>query len=260
MLVDQDHGTGGNLLGLGLGLGHRVASLLCQVVEVLLVLVGAGGLQQAAAREILKAGVDQLQTDFVIAGAAGLMGVEGSGRGVIQVDGGDNANFHAQLVVDLLGDGLVNPGGCFVHIDGAGVSLVAGGNRGSGGSGVGGEAVGIVGHNGTDRLKAHEVQRLRAVQHRALVVVQAGNGLHIVAVGHGPKIVRRGLELREAHAVTDEQEHILGSLDGLVRGGLARQCVDRSRVCLNRAGATVFDGSGAAGKQSGRQSERQGDC
>ena len=186
------------------------------------------------------------------------MGVEGCGSGVVQVDRGDDAHLHPQLLVNLLGDRLINLGGCFVHIDGAGVGLVASGDRGGGGSGVGSEAVGIVGHNGTNRFKAHEIQRLGAVQHRTLVVVQAGNYLHIVAVGHGPEIVRRGLELGKAHAVSDEQEHILGCLDGLVRGSLARQRVDRACVCLNRASASVFGGSGTASKQSGCQ--RQSQC
>ena len=76
--------VGVHLLGLGVGLGHGIARLGRQRIQVLLVPLLARGGEQAAAGEVLKAGVDQLQADFVVAGAAGLVGVEGGGSGVVQ--------------------------------------------------------------------------------------------------------------------------------------------------------------------------------
>ena len=58
MLVDNDDRTGGDLIGLSLGLYHVVARLLCQGIQILLVLVRSGGLFQSASSKILKARVD----------------------------------------------------------------------------------------------------------------------------------------------------------------------------------------------------------
>ena len=192
---------GGDGLGLRLGHDHLVAGVGSQVVEAGLVLVGAGGLQQAAAGKILEIGAHQLLADLVVVGALGLMGVKGGGGGVVQVDGGDDANLPAELRVELFGDGLIGHGGGLIHIDGAGIGLVAGGEGGGGGGGVGAEGTGVVGDGRTGHGEIHEGKGHVAVQN----VVTAG-------VGQSAQIVGGGLELRVAHAVADEQKDILGGL------------------------------------------------
>ena len=69
-----------------------------------------------------------------------------------------------------------------------------------------------IGHGAAGGLEVHEVERDRAVEHGAAVVVEAGLGLHVVVVGEGAEVVGGGLDLRVAHAVADEQEHVLGAL------------------------------------------------
>ena len=258
VLVDDHHGAGGDLLGLGLGGHHVVAGLLGQVVQVLLVALGAVGIQQAAAGEVLKAGVHQLQADVVVVVAAGLVGVEGGGSGVVQVDGGDHADGVALLAVQLLGDGLILHGAGLVHVDGAGVGLVAGGQGGGGGGGVGGEGVGVIGDGGADTLEVHEVQVLGAVQDGAAVVVQAGLGLPVVLVGQGAQIVGRGLDLGIAHAVADKQEHILGRGQGLRGGGQGLHLSGGGgRFLRGGRGGSSAGGQGAAQGEGG-QGEGQG--
>ena len=214
MFVDENDLfiSSGNGLRIGLGESDLVAGSLCQLVQAGLVLVVSGDLLQAAAGEVLKAGVHQLHADFVIVVPAGLMGVEGSGSGMIQVYGADHADLPALLGMELLRDGLIGSGTAFVHIDHAGIGLFAGGDRGGGGSGVRGKGAGVVGHGGAGSLEAHKVQRHRAVQDRAFPGIQlgAGQSLFIIIVGNGTKIVGSGLELRIAHAIANEQEHIFG--------------------------------------------------
>mgnify|MGYP006064335869 CR=1 FL=1 len=258
VLVDEDGllGVGAHLLGVSLGAGHGVAGLGGQRVQVLLVALAAGGGEEAAAGEVLEVGGDHLQADLIVAGAAGLVGVEGGGGGVVEVHGGDDAHGVALLLVELLGDGLVLHRAGLVHVDGPGVGLVAGGDGGGGGGGVRGEGVGVVGDGGAGGLKVHEVEVAGAVQDGALVVVQAGLGLPVVLVGQGAQVVGGGLDLGIAHAVADEQKHILWGFDGLVGQVL----------CLHRRGGAGFggrDGRGAAGGQSGAegrcgQGDRQG--
>ena len=72
------------------------------------------------------------------------MGVEGRRGGVVEVDAGDNADLPAELLVQLLGDGLIGHGAGLVNVDGAGVGLVAGGDGGGGGGGVVVVVVGVV--------------------------------------------------------------------------------------------------------------------
>ena len=219
VLVDDDHGAAGDGLGLLLGHDHIVAGLLGQIIQIGLVALGSVRGEQTAAGEVLEAGLHQLQADVVVVVAAGLVGVEGGGGGVVQVDGGDDAHGVALLAVELLGDGLIFHGAGLVHVDGAGVGLVPGGDGGGGGGGVGGEGVGVVGDGGAGGLEVHEVQVLGAVQNSALVVVQAGSGLPVVLVVEGTQEVAGGLDLGIAHAVADEQEHVLGGLQGLVGVG-----------------------------------------
>ncbi len=138
---------------------------------------------------------------------------------MVQVDGGDDADLPALLVLELLGNGLILDGAGLIHVDGAGVGLVAGGDGGGGGGGVGGEGVGVIGDGGAGSLKVHEVEVLGAVEDGALVVVQTGLGLPVVLVLQGAQVVGGGLDLGVAHAVADEQEDVLGGLDGRGRSG-----------------------------------------
>ena len=134
MLVNDENGAGGDGLGLSLGHDHLIARLSGQIVEAGLVLGGAGGLQQPAAGEVLEAGGHQLLSNFVVVAAAGLMGIESGRGGVVQVDAGNHTDLPAELLPKLFGNGLVSHSGGLIHIDGAGVGLVAGGDGGGGGS------------------------------------------------------------------------------------------------------------------------------
>ena len=172
---------------------------------------------------------------------------------MVQVDRGDDADLIALLGLQLLGDGLVLDGAGLVHVDGAGVGLVAGGDGRGGGGGVGGEGVGVEGDGSAHALKVHEVQVLRAIQDGALVVVQAGLGLPVVLIVQGAQIVGRGLDLGIAHAVADEQEDIFGGLSSLVGHGSGGHGV---LVVGGRSGI------GGTARQSGggeRQGQGRGD-
>ena len=161
---------------------------------------------KAAAGKVVKVGGDQLLANLIVVVAAGLVGVESRGSGVVEVDGRDDADFPVLLVLELLGNGLIGSGAGLVHVDGAGIGLVSGGDGRGGGGGVGAEAVGVVSNSGAYRLKIHKVEVLRAIQLGALVVVQAGLGLPVVLVLQSTQIVRSGLDLGIAHTVADEQE------------------------------------------------------
>ena len=226
MLVDQDYlfVRSGDGLGVGLRVGDLVACVRCKIIETGLVLVGAGDLFQAAAGKVFKAGRYKLFADLIVIVAAGLMGVErGRGR-MVEVDGADDADLPALLAVELFRDRLIRCGAGDVHVDHAGVGLVAGGDGGCRGGRVRRKAARIVGHGRTGNVKIHKVQRLGAIEHRAraVVVAVAGKRLRIVAVCQCAEVVGRSLELRVAHAVADEQEYVLGSLRGfhLLCGGL----------------------------------------
>ena len=255
VLLDDDGlvGVGADGVGLGVGAGHGVAGLLSQLVQVGLVALTSGGVQQAAAGEVVEVGLHHLQADLIVAAAAGLVGVEGGGGGVVQVDGSDHADLIALLGFQLLGDGLVLHGAGLVHIDGAGVGLVSGGNGRGGGGGVGGEGVGVEGDGGAHALKVHEVQVLRAVQDGALIVVQAGLSLPVVLIVQGAQIVGRGLDLGIAHAVADEQEDVLGGLSGLVGHG------GGSHGVLVVGGRSGIGGTARQGGGGERQSQGRGD-
>ena len=250
MLVDDENLAvrGGDLLGPGLGLNDLVARLGGQVVETGLVAVGAGGLEQAAAGKVLEAGLHQFLANLVVAAAAGLVGVERCGGGVVQVDGGDDADFEILLCLELLGDGLIGHGGGLIHVDGAGIGLVAGGDGGGGGGRVGAEGGGVVGHGAAGHGEVHEGEG----------DVSAENA--VVVVSHCAQIVGGGLELGIAHAVADEEEDVLGTSGGLRRGG--GEGLDRRGGCgktgvrglgLSRGGAA------AAGQRSGQRHGGQGE-
>ena len=142
MLVDQDDLfiRRGDSLGVGLRIGDLVARLFRQIIETGLVLVGAGDLLEAAAGKVFKARVYKLLTDLIVIVSAGLMGVErGRGR-MVEVDGADDADLPVLLAMELFRNRLIRCGAGDVHVDHAGVGLVAGGDGGRRGGGVRGEA------------------------------------------------------------------------------------------------------------------------
>ena len=55
---------------------------------------------------------------------------------MVQVDGSDDAHLVTLLGMQLLSNGFVGNGAGLVHVDGAGIGLVAGGNGSCGGSEV----------------------------------------------------------------------------------------------------------------------------
>ena len=180
------------------------------------------------------------------------MGVKSGGCGMVQIDRGDDAHGVALLRVELFGDRLVLDRARLVHVDGAGIGLVPGGDGGGGGGGVGGKGIGVVGHGRAGGFKVHEVQIAGAVQDRALVVVQTGLGLPVVLVGKGSHVVGSGLDLGIAHAVANEQKHIFG------RGGRPAAAVRGGRgAALHIALAAVGGAGGAAGQDRGCQSAQQ---
>ena len=254
VLVDDDGFLciGADGVGLGVGLGHGVAGLLGQLIQVGLVSAAAGGLEQSAAGKVVEARLDQLQADLIVAAAAGLMGIEGGRGGVVQVDGGDDADLPALLGFQLLGNGLILDGAGLIHIDRARVGLVAGGDGGGGGSGVGGEGVGVIGDGGAGSLKVHKVEVLGAVEDGALVVIQAGLGLPVVSVLQGTQVVGGGLDLGVAHAVPDEQEDVFRGLDGRGRSGSQSGGMRFLRLLRDLGGV-----GGAAGQRGGGQGTGQ---
>ena len=253
VLVDDYHRAAGDLLGLSLGLDHMIARLFRQGVQIGLISLGAGGLEQAAAGEVLKAGVDELQADVVVVITAGLVGIEGGRGGMVEVDGGNDAHRIALLGVELFGNGFVGNGAGFVHVDGAGVGLVAGGDGGGGGGGVGGKGVGVISHGGAGGLKVHEVEVLGTVQDGSAVVVQAGLGLPIVGVVQRTQEIGCGLDLGIAHAVANEEKHVFGGFDGGAGGGERLNLGGRRGGGIGRGGRGIAAGSqGHAQRQGGR--------
>ena len=272
VLVNDDDGAVGHRFGVGLGFHHGVARGFCQGVEILLVTLGAGGLEEGAAGEVVEAGVDELQADLIVVVAAGLVGIEGGGRGVVEVHRGDHADFPALLGFELLGNGLIGGGAGLIHVDGAGISLVAGGDGSGRGRRVGAEAVGVIGHGGAGHGEVHKVEVLRAIENGALVIVQAGFSLPVIGIAQGAQVVAGRLDLGIAHAVADEQEDILGRGGRLLlfHGGGRRLFRLRGGICgflLGGVGGGRFfllGGCrliGAAGQQRGaeHQGEKHGD-
>ena len=173
------------------------------VVAVLggdLVVVGAGAvavhLLELAACEILEAGDGQLLADGVVVLTGLLVGIEGGGGGVVDVDRGDDAHLVVLLGVELLGDGLIGHiAGPRTHIDDAALGLVAGGDGSGSGSGVGAERSAVVGGHTAHLGELGEAQL--ALDDSAVV-------LHRTLIESG------GLDLGRTHAVADEEENILG--------------------------------------------------
>ena len=123
---------------------------------------------------------------------------------MVEIDGGDDTDLPALLLLQLFRNGLIFFGPGFVHVDGAGIGLVAGSDGGGGGGGVRREGVGVIGHSRASGLKIHKVQILGTVQLSALVVIQAGLRLPVIRILQRAEIIGGGLNLRIAHAVSNK--------------------------------------------------------
>ena len=122
------------------------------------------------------------------------MSVEGRRRRVVQIHAGEHAYLVAELALQFLGDGLEALGSVRRHVDDPTSRLAARGDGGGRGSGIGAERGAVVGVLGTDDREVHEAHALDGRFFPAL--------LGTVEVG-------RRLNLRVAHAVADEEEHVL---------------------------------------------------
>ena len=257
LLADDDGGTGagGQGFGLGLGLDDGVPGVGGQLVQVGLVFLRAGGLQQRAARKVVKAALDHFQADVIVVVAADLVAVEGRRGGVVEVDAGDDADLVAQLVLELFGNGLIGHGAGLVHVDGTAVGLVAGGDGGGGGSGVRAEAGAVVGLGAAGHGEIDKAQSVLMLQDRAVAA-------HAGAVFQRRQIVVGALDLGVAHTVANEQENVLGRVGGRFgrgflgcgggRGGCGRRGLGRGAFGRARSGA----GRAAAGRQAQRKGRR----
>ena len=166
-----------------------VAGLRGEFVDV--ALVGGGllvvRLGDGAAGEIVIAGIDQIEADFIVFVAAGAMAVEGGGRGVVDGHGRDDTDLLAGLL-RFVGAGIDLAGVVRGHADTAVVGLFTAGDGGSGRGGIRDERVGGTGSGrGVDGEMVDE-------QRFAFGLLQEG-------LRHGA--------LRGGHTVADEQEHIL---------------------------------------------------
>ena len=197
-ILGNDQGlacTGGQSRCTGLSSDHVVTCVGSHGM-----VVGAGTvavhLLELAAGKVLKAGVCQFHADLVVVLAGLLVGIEGSGGGVVDVHGGDHANLIAFLGVQLFSDGLVGHiAGPGAHIDDAALGLVAGGDGGGGGSRIRAEGGAVVGGHAAHLREAGKAQV--SLGHSAVVV-------------HGALVEACRLDLGSAHAVANEQENVLG--------------------------------------------------
>ncbi len=204
------------------GVVQGEAVLLGDFQQILLGLVRAGGLQEAAAaQEIHHVAGQALHGDVIIGAALGGFGIVGRGGGMVQGHAGDHAHLHAGFL-GIFGDDLVSVLGVglkallallIAHVDAARQDAVAGGHGGGGGGAVRGKAGGIIGEHLAGHRESGEAQRCL---HRRFAL----------SILLGAKEVLRGRGLGIAHAVADKEEDVLGSLGGsLCRkgGGDAQQ-------------------------------------
>ena len=226
-ILGNDQGlacTGGQGSCTGLGGDHVITGVGSHGV-----VIGAGAiavyLLELAAGKVLKAGVCQLHADLVVVLAGLLVGIEGSGGGVVDVHGGDDTHLIALLGVQLFGDGLVGHiAGPRAHIDDAALGLVAGGDGGGSGSGIRAEGGAVVGGHAAHLREAGKTQV--SLGHSAVVV-------------HGALVKACGLDLGSAHAVADEQENVLGLFEH-VQQTVLFVCCGRS---IRLGGVSGYGGS-----------------
>ena len=226
-ILGNDQGlacTGGQSRCTGLGSDHVVTGVGSHGM-----VVGAGTvavhLLELAAGKVLKAGICQLHADLVVVLAGFLVGIEGSGGGVVDVHGGDDAHLIALLGVQLFGDGLVGHiAGPRAHIDDTALGLVAGGDGGGGGSGVRAEGGAVIGGHAAHLREAGKTQV--SLGHSAIVV-------------HGALVEACGLDLGSANAVANEQENVLGLFEH-VQQTVLFVCCGRS---IRLGGVSGYGGS-----------------
>ena len=208
------------------------------VVAVLggdLVVVGAGAvavhLLELAAGKVLEAGDGQLLADVVVVLAGLLMCIEGSGGGVVDVDGGDDAHLVVLLGMELLGDGLIGHiAGPGTHIDDAALGLVAGGDGSGSGSGIGAERSAVVGGHAAHLGELSEAQL--ALDDSAVILYRT-----LIESG--------GLDLGRTHAVADEEENILGFSAEHAQQSVLFLC------CVGGIGGSSVGGSRRCGQHTG---------
>ena len=218
MLVNNDYLAVGrcNCLCISLLKDNLVAGFFRQFIEAGLVFVGTGDSFETAAGKEFKARGYHFFADFIIVVAAGLMGIERCRRGVVDVDGADDADLPALLAVELLGNRLIGFRAGNVDVNHTGIGFVAGGNRGRSRGRVGRKAAKVVCNSSTRNLKIHKVQRYGASENYAftLVIFDAGKSLDIAVVGNRAEVVGCSLNLRVTHTVSDKQEDVFWRLYG----------------------------------------------
>ena len=176
------------------GARYLVAGIARRLVQIDAVIAGARGVEQAATGEVVEPARNKLLANLAIVLARLLMGVEGRRRRVVQIHAGEHAYLVAELALQFLGDGLEALGSVRRHVDDPAGRLAPRGNGGGRGGGIRAERGAIVGVLGTDDREVHEAHALDGRFFPSL--------LGTVEVG-------RRLNLRVAHAVADEEEHVL---------------------------------------------------
>ena len=193
---------------------------------------------ELAACKVFKAGVCQLHADVVVIFAAFLVGIERCRGSVVDVDRGNDADFVASLLVQLLGNGLIGhitgPG---AHVDDAALGLVAGGDGSRGGSRIRAERSAVVGGHAAHFWELGEAQ------------LRLGD---CTVVGRSALIEPGRLDLSRAHAVADEQEHILGLFAKNVQHPIFLI------LCLHSRGSRSIGGHRSGGHHADSRSQRTG--
>ena len=126
---------------------------------------------------------------------------------MVQVDRADHTDVVA-LVVQLFCNGFIFHRHGLIHVDGAGIGLVAGGKGGRSGGRVRAEGGGVIGHCRTRYREIHKVQRLVSIE-----------DVVVILIGYCAQIVGCCLKLWVAHTVSDEHENIFGFFAGCCRSG-----------------------------------------
>ena len=221
--------VGRKRLRFSLGLYDRITGLRREIIQIGLgdIFLVACGLEQCAARKIVKVACDELKTDFVVIVAARLMRIEGGGSRVVEVYGGNDADFIAKIVLEGFGNGRILLCLCLVHVQHAAIGFVSAGNGRRRGGGVRAERAGVIGGCGTRNRELHKVEHLICGENGVLILVDA-------------QVSRCGLELRIGHAVADEQKDIFRRGD--------------------RGGVLIQNGDGGGARRGSRFADRCGDA
>ncbi|CCY17061.1 unknown [Eubacterium sp. CAG:786] len=208
----------GELFSFGVCCDDIVACFLCKIVYAGLVLVVAGGLLKRTACEVIEAALYHFNAYLIIVVPACLVSVVSSGSCVVQIYRRDNADLVAHLGFQLFSNGLILCGHGLVHVDGAAVSLVSGGEGGRGGSGIRAERGTVICICGAYYREFRKVE-----------VSVCLKDIVVVGVSERAVIVSGDLGLGEAHSVADEHEYVLRHCPGVLlrarcNGGLGSVC------------------------------------